>query len=196
MSTATKERVIVQPFGVEADHPRNADLLLQGIEGRLRLRGALSASKPAYGKDAGIPSGQHSRLGNLPPIPGMQIHVNPATLAYRVIDPLHDDEDLCERIERGLKETERSVPGGKIRGCPPTKGKTSVHRMKTLCRELLHLLDIGHAKLVKGPRPTPEDVERLPGRFLLNPGATDKTTQPYFEDEFEEWEAKLSRLGG
>ncbi len=194
MTTATKERTIVQPFGVEADHPRNADILLGGIQGHVRLRGGLDASKPGYGKDAGVPSSQYSRLGNLPKIPGMQIHVNPTTLVYKVTDPLHDDEELCRLIERRLKEQERPVPNGKIVGCPPQKGKMNVHRMKTLCRELLFLLDEGHVKLVKGPMPTIEDIGNLPGRFLQNAAGIVKNSQPVFEDEMDEWEANLSRL--
>ena len=198
MTTATETRmkVIVAPFGVEADHLRNADLLLQGVR-RLRLRSALNANKPGYGKDAGVPVDQARRLNQLPPTPGMQIHVNPAACTYKVIDPLHDDEDLCDRIQKGLERSGRSfAAGSKLRGVPPKKGTVDRHRMKTLCRELRQLLDEGHVKMAKGVEPSMGDIERLPGDFLLNPGAVVRNTQPTFEKDFEEWIDRHNRAGG
>jgi hypothetical protein len=195
--TETKEKVVVQPFAVEIDHPRNCDYLLQCIPGRQRMRGAVNAAKPSYGERAGIPADQARHLGRLPPIPGMQIHVNPAKGTYLIKDPLHGDEELCDRIQRGLEDDDRPVAvGAKLKGVPPKRGELDPHWMKSLCRELRWLLDAEHAKMAKGPEPVMEDIERLPGNFLQNPGSTIRNSQPRFEKDMAAWVANLDSQGG
>lgn len=189
-----KRQVLVQPFGIQIDHRRNAPVLLQGIPGRQLMRSAISASKPGYGPDAGISAAQMSKFGKLPNTPGMEIHVNPASLSYVIRDPLTEDKELCEKIETKLKQDGRPLPG-KLSGHPTLKGTLSEDRMKTLCRELLWLLDEGDAKMVKGPKPSMGDVEALPGKFLLNPGSTIKTSQPQYEEDLPEWSSRLDRIG-
>jgi len=194
--SATAEVTKVRPFTIEADHPRNCDLLIQSIPG-CKLRGAVSASKPAYtreGQPPMIPRDQARHLGALPPIPGMRLTVNPEACTYMITDPLHDDEALCRQIEAGLKREGRVV--GKVEGVPPKSGKLDVHRMKTLCRELAHLVNIGHARVVKGQLPTKEQIDGMPGNYLLNPGSRVPNTQPRFEKDFDEWVARLNQQGG
>ncbi len=193
-TTATK----IQPFGIANEHPRNQDIKLQCVPG-CRLRGPVNAGAvtvdPRTG-DEKIPRDQAIHLGNLPPIPGMEIHVNPDKLSYRVIDPLHDNEDLCARIKKGINAMGKFQTGGKIEGVPPQTGKLDVHRMKTLCRELLYLVDSGEVKIVKGAKPELEDIKGMLGKFLLNPGCTIPNGQPKFEEDYDEWCSSLSRSGG
>jgi hypothetical protein len=189
----------VPPFGVEADHPRNSDLLLQCIPG-MRLRSAISASKGTVRNTQDpdnapvIPEGQSIGLGSFGQIPGMQIHVNPAKLTYVVQDPMHGDERLCERVVRAMKQRGMAV-ANKINGVSPQEGKLDEHRMKTLCRELIWLLDAGEARMVKGPKPDLEDVDEMPGRYLLNPGSRIPNSQPTFEDEMPDWVNNLQKVG-
>jgi len=200
MSTVIEKKKarIVLPFGVEIDTPRNADVMLQSIPG-CRLRGRIDASKPVIISkigERGIPANQLKSSGVLPKIPGQQIHVNPDKLIYTIIDPLCDDENLCEQIRKGLENLGTLDFGSKLQGVPSVSGELDVHRMKTLCRELLWMLDTNYAKMVKGPKPDMEDIEELPGNFLLNPGSRIHNGQPQYEKDFPNWLDRLSRSGG
>ena len=131
-----------------------------------------------------------------PPVPGMQLHVNPARLSYVISDPLDEDEDMCERIRKYLNTSSPFRTDARIRGVPTTKGSLDVHRMKTICRELFNLIKLGHVKVVKGLTPRMEDIEALPGNFLLNPGSRVVNTQPMFEKDWDKWVEQLTRSGG
>ena len=190
MPTATQKATIIQSFGVQADHPRSSDLIIQSIPG-CRLRSTLSANKPGVR----IPSDQARLFAILPVVPGMELHINPAKLSYVVNDPLYDDEDTCDRIRQAVNQL-RGVKIEKINGAAPLKGKLDVHRMKTLCREMIWWHDEDAVKVVKGIMPTLEDVEQLPGNFMLNPGSQVMNSQPTFEKDFSAWYEQLTRSGG
>jgi hypothetical protein len=199
MANATTTAVSVPPFGVEADGLRNNDLLLQSIPNG-RLRSAISASKGTVvntqcpENTPVIPEGQAMFLGALPPIPGMQIHVNPQDGRYKIVDPIHGNKTFCKRLEKALEA--KNVVFRDLDGVPTKDGTLDEDSMKTLCRELIWLLDAREAKLVKGPRPSIEDVDEMPGRYLLNPGSRIPTGQPRYEDELSTYVADLRRVGG
>ena len=200
MATATTEKktqTIVPPFGIEIDTPRNGDVIIQNIPG-CRIRGAVDSSKPVRNRkgDLVLPIDQVRSLGSLPHIPGQQIHVNPEKLTYTIVDPLRKNEELCKRIHTQLKTTRPMGIGDKIGGVPTKKGTLDVHRMKGLCRELIWLLDSDHAKMAKGPQPSLEDVNDLPGNYLQNPGSQVNNMQPRYERDFEAWVARLGAMGG
>ncbi len=202
MPTATAEpktKTVVTPFVVEADVPNNGDLLLQSILG-CRLRSAIDPSRTVTDTATGremIPKDPSRHLGMLPSVPGMRLHVNPAKLTYTITDPLHDDEGMCEAIRLALNADERPVRSQKITGVPPQDGTLDEHRMKTLCRELIWLLDSNHAKIVGGgSQPRKADVDRLPGHYLLNPGSLVHNLQPRFEKDWPAYIERLSVSGG
>lgn len=199
MSTAgQKEAVSVLPFGIEIDHPRNSDVLLQCIPGT-RLRSAISGTKGAVNARTGetvVPRDQTIHLGSFPQTPGMQVHVNPGELTYAIIDPMHGDEKLCDRVRKFLKDARGYSVSERFDGVPPQNGKLDVHQMKSLCRELLWLVQSGEAKKAKGSIPDLEDINELPGHFLLNPGSRVGNTQPRYEKDWDEWVDRLSRSGG
>lgn len=198
MPATAETKTVVAPFAIEADHYRCGDLIIQAIPG-CRMRSTISASKPAKDAKTGeprIPQDQAKFLGQFPEIPGMQIHVNPAKLTYVIIDPLDDDEDLCEKIRRTLERVSPFRVGSKLKGVPSQKGTLDVHRMKTLVRELIWWIDSNDAKVIKGTKPDMVDVERLPGKFLLNPGSRVHNTQPQFEEDWEHWVSELTKSGG
>ena len=197
-----KTTTAVAPFGVEANPTNNGDLMLQSLEKRT-LRGRIDATKRSIrgAKDMNedytvIPVDRIKYLGQLPKIPGMQIHVNPAKLTWKIIDPLHDDDEMCERIRRALSRIEgMAYRPPKIQGHPPQSGKLSNHFMKTLVRELVWNVESDQAFVVMGEAPSIEDVDQLPGKYLMNAGST-TYRQPKYEEDFREWEEKLIRAGG
>lgn len=194
--------VIVMPWGIEADHPRNCDLLLQCIPGQ-RLRSALDGSKPALDRKTGdlvVPLDQSRSLASAPKMPGMQLHVNPAKLTYVIIDPLRDNEPMLNRLEKFLSTSNGRSITGKLNGVDKLEGKLDPHQMKSLCREMLRLVESKEAKVVAGrgmgPIPDQDDVDGLPGHYLLNPGSIVANTQPKYEKDWEQWVATLSHNGG
>lgn len=201
MSTATadpkeKRASSLAPFTLEADHPRNCDVILKGIP-NCRLRGALSAAKSVWSEkdqDYIRPETRWTAIGKYPEVPGMQVQVNPAELTYTIIDPLHNNERLLERIKKAMKHGAGHVPE-KLNGVPPRQGTLTVHEMKTLCRELFRRMQNGDMKLVQGPAPTMEAIEQLPGHFLNDPTPRWRIAQPQFEKDVRDWEDRLTRTG-
>lgn len=201
MTAATEKKVTdatssIPAFVIEADHPRNSTLLIQAVPG-IRLRSALSSSRTVTDMHSGeemVPVDQAQGLGSFPPMPGMQLAVNPAKCEVAVYDPLEDNEDLLDKFNRRLKARYGSASG--VKPVPSQVVKCDTHQMKTLVRECLWLLQAGEAKLVKGPRFSMEEVDELPGRYLLNPGAQIANMQPRYEDEMAEWTSNLNRMGG
>lgn len=198
MSTDTPTKSIVMPFAVEADHPRCADLLLQSIP-NCRLRSSIASNKQAKDAKSGelmTPLDQARHLATFPRTPGMQLHVNPVKLTYAIIDPLYDDEDLSERIQNWFNRNHGVRMDTKLRGQAPIKGQIDKHRMKTLIRELHFLLEAGEIQVVKGDLPTIEEVQELPGHYMLNPGSRVANFQPRFEKDLDEYVENLGKQGG
>lgn len=191
--------ITVAAFGVEADHPRNSDLLLQSIPG-LRLRSTISAMKATKNRrgEPVIPVDQSRHLASFPQTPGVQLHVDPEKLTYTLIDPLRGNAELCDRIQRWMRDKTGFKVDGRIDGLAPREAKLDEHHMKTLCRELHNLVKLGHARHVKGTGPVPdiEEIDELPGKYLLNPGLRTHTTQPQFEEDWPEWMSQLTKAGG
>ena len=183
MSTAVKERteVIVPPFGIEISTPRNGDMRIQSIPGCI-MRGAIKGRVTC------------KMMPMMPEVPGMQLHVNPAKCKYTIIDPLHKNVALCEQIRTVMEQSELlSTPGKVLRGVPPQEGELDVDRIKTLCREILQILDSDHAIMIEGPRPDMEEIEELPGDFLLNPGGGGDSGQPRYEKDLAAYQRQMGR---
>lgn len=200
MPVAERETLTrIAPFSVQADHHNNSDLLLQSIPG-CRLRSTITATRVVVDQRTGetrIPVDRARHLGQLPtPIPGMVIALNPNDCTYTIVDPLHGDAELCERLRLAINRDRSIRVSGKLSGVKPLHGSLDQHRMKTLCRELLQIVASGDAVVVKGAMPTEEQVAGMPGKFLLNPGSQVRTSQPRFEEDLDEWADGLDRRGG
>lgn len=197
LDSKTKLEVVVTPFGIEADHPRNCDLLLQCIPGE-RLRSAFDGSKPAKNKhgDLVTPRDQAAFLAGFPKTPGQQLLIDPARLTYKIIDPLTKDPATLDRITKFVRNNMALRTDSQIQGVPDKEGKLDIHRMKSLCREVFNLVQDGEAKICKGAMPKMAEIDELPGYYLLNPGLRTATTQPVYEKDFEGWVDRLSHNGG
>jgi hypothetical protein len=109
---------------------------------------------------------------------------------------LEDDEVAKQKILNYMRLTQGVSADYKVRGVKAMQGELDVHRMKSLCREICDLLAEGHMRVVKGVKPAREDVEDLPGKFLLNPGSRIKTGQPAYEQDYDAWVDRLNMHGG
>lgn len=183
-------------FTIEADHPRNSDLLLQSIP-NCRLRSAISSSRTVHDRKNNTdvtPTDQSIGLGGLPRIPGQRLTVNPSTGEYTITDPLCDEPDLCERIKNQFPKQFSSKTN--LRGTPPVSGNLDEHSTKTLLRECRNLVDAKEATIRKGSLPKKDVIDEMSGRYLLNPGSRTMNTQPRFEDQWDDWFLQLQRNGG
>ena len=199
MSTTAAKTCPVSPFSIEIDHPQNADMLIQAIEGIPRLRSRITASRTVIDSRNGeeyLPEDRSRHLGKYPEIPGMILHVNPGDCQYKITDPLTEKPDLLERIKKQLNRERVFRVDGDLKGVPDQKGVLDQHRMKTLIREMHSMLKIKHARLVKGAEPKLEDINKMEGRFLANPGCIIPNGLPRYEDEMEDYVTNLSRTGG
>jgi len=195
------------PFAIEARTPRNQDISIQCLD-RLRLRGAVRASVEVFDNqrseeewDEDEEEGKATRpvsakiIDGVGELPGMLLHVNPATGEWRMVDPLYKKENALERIRKAMKRVSgMNVVDQRLKGMKPRSGKVDEHRMKTLCRELLCFIEADEARVVKGLKPSREDIDELPGRYLLNWSDLGKWRQPKFEDQYDEWERDVNKL--
>ena len=197
-AVAEKSTTFPKPFTVEIATKRNCDVVLQSIPGQ-RMRGAIDGRNgvidPKTG-DESVPTDQAIDMAGFPKTPGQQIKVMPEKRAYTILDPMHGDEELCVRVKRFLEKKRGMSTGDKLDGLPPQHGKLDEHRMKTLCRELLQIVEAGEGKFVDGPEPKLETIEAMPGSFLLQPGLVTPMNMPRYEGECDDYVANLRRTGG
>ena len=199
MATAIAEKVSVAPWGIEIEHPRNADVLVQGIP-NCRLRSSVKQVKDVFTqnpetKEQEITSAPAHRIPGLPSnIPGQQLHIDPANGTWKIFDPITKDEPKLERIRKAVQtHTDMSV-SDKLRGVAMRKGKLGKDQMKTLLRELLSLVESGYAKVVNGMKPDLEDIDNMPGDYLTNPLNRTKWHQPLHEKDLDGWADTLNRV--
>lgn len=196
-----EQDVEVNPVGVwtiEINHPRNDDILLQSIPGQ-RLRSRIDGRRTVKDAKTGeemIPQAQAEAISDFPGTPGMQLTVDPENLTYLITDPLYHNEPALDKLNRWVKRKSSVSADFRYQGLEAQEGKLDVHRMKTLCREMLQLIENGWAVRKKGAMPEIQDIDAMPGNYLLNPGSRVSNTQPQFEKDFDAWVANLAAQGG
>lgn len=200
MTTETvKQRVSLRPFTIEVD-TAGGDLVVKNIAG-CKLRTAVDGHRGRLNKKTGqmtISRDRAAALASLPRIPGQYLHVNPEKLTYKITDPLADKDSTLASLKQWYNEnTPFRIPAGvSMEAAPEQQGELNVHEMKSLCREIIHMMNADLVRVVQGPKPDMEDVQELPGKFLLNPGLQSHTTQPQFEEDWDAWVDNLNRGGG
>jgi len=181
-------------FVIMADHPRNSDLLIQSVPGRLRLRSTISGTKPATNMKTGaisVPQDQAAAMATLQHIPGMCIAVDGSTNEIRIFDGMKPDD--VRRVGVWLKNRGLVSKESEVRPVPTRSEKLDDDRFKTLMRELHNLNEMHHIKVVEGEMPDMRQIEKMDGEFLLNPGSTVANTQPRYEKDFSAWVQKLNQ---
>ena len=184
----------VQPFVVEITG-NNSDVVIQSIPACV-VRGAVKANKRVFspkseGKTTIAPSGN---FPGIPEVPGMWLKVNPGRCVCTIEDPLAEDKPLLQELEAALKAVGRMDKGKKLEPLPTRKEELEPSRMKTLVREVVQMIECGMAKMKRGELPAMENIEKLKGHFLLNPGARVANYQPRYEKDYEAYVAKLQSM--
>lgn len=199
MATETEERksLSVSAWGMEAEHPTNSDLLIKCLA-NVRLRSAVRPVKEVIGRRHGeqiTKATSADNIDGLPSrVPGMQLHVNPRTRKVRVIDPLLKEEQTLEDINTAMQEA--GIPTAtKLRAVPTREELLDEDQFKTLVREMVWFVEAGEAVVARGVKPDLEEVDQLPGDYLLNPGSGSQWNMPRYEKELDEWKKNLNRLG-
>jgi len=206
MSTTTiekkKSRICpVSPFGIEADGKGNGNVFLKSIP-NCNLRSRVKQVRMIIGHERDPQTLERMRkpvsggmVRDLPAnIPGMQLHVNPKDCTYLIIDPLFDDQDTLDRIQAAVEAHKGMRTGKKLRGVPKRGGTISTDSMKTLIREILCVLESNNARVCKGTIPDRDDVDDLPGDYLLEPANRGKWNRPRYEKDLPEWVQTLNQL--
>lgn len=178
-STAERQRITVQPFGVEIDDG-NRNLWVCQLQETFRGRWE-ARNRP--GREGVI----------VTDCPGVQLHVNPKTRQVSVIDPLNHDEKLREKLNG---EFSRMSGGSKVNvhGIKDRTVTMDEDQIKTFVRDLVRLCvpvdGEPKAKLCKGVLPEMPEVEALPGRYLWDLGrdiVNRGAGVPRYEDEVATW---------
>lgn len=175
----------VPAFAVQATHPRNCDLhlmCLNGVIGR-RMR---STTNPLVTNIQGQPR-PFNRQDPVPVIPGQILRVFPSELRVVMEDPFFGDDVMRDALARWLRKNQGGTSTIPPSGIPPVEGRMDANRMKSLCREILHLLADKSMTQVEGPAFDLEDVDGLPGDYLLNPGSIIPTGQPALEKHWDQY---------
>ena len=202
MTTVTEKKkppIFVAPFVVECDHPRNCDVVLQSIPGcRLRTRMKPTTESVVTRRQENLEPHIRTHVSGesntAPPLlPGMLLSVNPAELTVVITDPLKDDEKAQQRVKRYVQETRGVKVDGSLIVQEERTERLDEDRMKTLCRELICLIVAEEIRVVEGPTPVIDEVDDLPGDYLLNPGTTDYN-QPRYEKDYDSWRRRMSNL--
>lgn len=177
----------VSPFVAEVTG-NCCDVIVQSIPG-CKLRGAITHNRTIYNvrrqKKETAPSGV---LPGTPAVPGMQLHVYPGSCKVKIVDPLRGDEELCIVLTNIMAANGKIGSKSNLDGVPEKEVKLDANRMKTLCREILWMVKDNMVVIKKGNPPVMEDIEQLPGHFLLNPGSQIPNRFPKFEKDLEAFE--------
>ena len=205
-----RKRSAPAAFVIEAQTPRNQDILIQNLDG-MRLRGAVRATTEVFDRswkdeDAEddyeemapvtrpAPAAIIDGVGELP---GERLFVNPETGEWKTMDPLREKKNTLERIRMAIRRTFGfAVIGQRLLGMKPRKGTVDPDRMKSLLVELLCFVEAGEVKVVKGRAPSREEIDAMPGRVLLNWMNRQGWKQPKYDDQIDEWGRKINQLEG
>lgn len=159
---------------------------------RLSVRGAWSITRlhqrPIGGRDIG------SAMSSMPAIPGQRLRVVPKEMRAFVEDPLAEDPELMEHINRVCRNARSTYKGAPYTPVPTVEIQLSSDLLVTLVLELHRKAEAKCIEVVKGRLPTIEQVQKLPGRELYDPWNNGR--KPTYVDEVAGWHQRLEAQAG
>jgi hypothetical protein len=167
----------------------NRNFMLSAFGDGTTVRGAFSISRciNAPGEMRGMPD-----------IPGLYLTLSFRDNKLTIEDPLRKDRDLCAKIKSSLRAANRFKSDGELTGVATVEKTLNVHQMKTLVLEIRDRINANEVRIIKGEFPTDDQIEKLPGKKLLDPGRNFPTSQPMFEEDWWDWasRARVVQLSG
>ncbi len=182
VDTAEKPvRTMIQPFTVEFGDEANRDILISTLSAV--YRGAWKKSNYfRQDKQTGEHIGQDIGTANMiPDVPGQRMEFQPGKLSVRIFDPLADNKELLDDFNRGRRrhrQTQETLEP--MRESVETR---DVNKFKTLVREIVGMVNNGSATLVDGKLPLIGDIDKMDGRYIVDPGDDTYKRQTVFEGD-------------
>lgn len=174
-------------FTIEFDG-ENRNFMLSAFGDGTTVRGAFSVSRCMNAGD----------MRGMPDVPGLHLTLNLRDNRLTIEDPLRKDRDLCAKIKSALKHARLFGSDGELVGVATVEKTLSVHQMKTLVLEIRDRMAANEVRMIKGEFLTDDQIEKLPGKQLLDPGRNFPTSQPMFVDDWWDYvsRARLVPLSG
>lgn len=188
-TTETKKGPAKAAFTVEFADENCRNMTIKTL--RLKVRGRFSLAtlqaREIGGRDVG------AAMSQMPEIPGLRIRIVPKDLKIVIFDPLEKNEELVERINKVFKAARGGATTQEYKAVERTEMdlEKQPDKFKTLICELARMKESGTIKVHDGKFPTEDEIEKMPGRELFDPGNDGRKCR--YKDEYEEWAAGLDR---
>ena len=174
----------VGPFEIEFDAHNNAGVRISTMKENFRGRFALTKLGQRM-------TTVGSAMVAMPDIPGIRFRVMPKDRTIEIYDPLTDDPNLVNEVNRVMKNA--MVAAGAPYGPVATRRQRfSADMFKTLLIELRNGMEAPKpaCRVTKGEMPTRSQIDSLPGRQLHDPGNMGGR-QCKYKDEVDAWEQRI-----
>jgi hypothetical protein len=194
------EKVVVgkmpAPFVVEFGDDSCRQITLDAV--RLTLRGAWSMATLA-GRPGGCRTGE--KMMGSPEVPGIRCAVNPRDGKAIFFDPLEDDKQLLDKINRWASGVQAVKVADGYTAWPKQEFELDEDQLKTLCIELYRKCNGGGfgvkgthvcAKVVKGKLPTEEEIAAMPGDEMIE--QWNEGRHPRYRKDVKAWNDRLERF--
>ncbi len=180
---------VLAPFTVEFGDSHNRTILLACFNEK--FRGSFSNGK-AHSRTSGAPN--IGDMNQMPDLPGQRMEVDWRKRTVTVTDPLEDDEELVDRMNRVLRNNRITGSNQKCVFVPSVvKTKLNDNQLKTLVLELAKLRDGGSLEVTTGSLPATDKLDNLPGRQFFDP-MNSSSRKPTFVDQYEDWATQVDRM--
>lgn len=169
-------RPTIKTLVVEFGDENNRQILLstkrEKLRGKFSIAG-LHQRKNVPGRSVG------ESMSRMPDIPGMRMELIFSKNEIRIFDPLADDPDLLDKINAVGRD--QGISSRPYKAVPERKEEMDNDTFKTMVREIVQLVKAESATVVDGDIPKLEAVDKLPGRYLNDPGNTTTQGKAKFE---------------
>ena len=166
---------------VELGDSSNRNFVLQSLKAKIRGRW-VTANANSSG----------SAMATMPDIPGQRLEINFQERKLRIFDPLTEDAAKMDQVNHVVNKA--SVAKGRQLG-PVPEQNTTLHAdtLKTLLLELLRFQEEDKLIVVSGRFPNAQQIEKMPGDELFDPGNSSRFI-PRYKRDYDDFAAKVNHL--